>query len=150
MEIRHPHGGDEAHLAHLLENHEHHYGNPVPRGAGRAGAAFLIAPPAGGPICLVAEDDESRLVGFAILNPYFPAPNLSHGLFLKELYVTAEARSEGVGERLIEAIRGLAEKRGVSRVIWTTNPQNTGSQRFYDRLEMRREDKVYYVMDVEA
>ncbi|MBS0517564.1 MAG: GNAT family N-acetyltransferase [Proteobacteria bacterium] len=146
MQIRHPHKGDEAHLAHLLEEHEHHYGNPVPPGSGVPGAAFLIAPPAGGPICLVAEED-GRLLGFAILNPYFPGPNLSHGLFLKELYVAAHARSEGVGERLIDAIRDLARQRGVSRVIWTTGEGNAGSQRFYDRLGMRREKKVYYVMD---
>jgi len=147
MQIRHPHSGDEAALAHLLENHQHHYGNPVAAGAGRAGAAFLVAPPAGGPICLVAED-EGRLLGFAILNPYFPAPNLGHGLYLKELYVRAEARSAGVGEKLIEAIRQLAEERGCTRVLWTTNPDNAGSQRFYDRLGMQRVDKIYYVMDV--
>jgi len=146
MQIRHPGPADEAHLAHLLEEREHHYGNPVIRGAGVPGAAFLIAPPHGGPICLIAERD-GHLQGFAILNPYFPGPNLSHGLFLKELYVAAHARSEGVGERLIDAIRELAQNRGVSRVIWTTGEQNTGSQRFYDRLGMRREGKVFYVMD---
>lgn len=42
-------------------------------------------------MCLVAER-EDRLAGFAILNPYFPGPNLSRGLFLKELYVTGDAR----------------------------------------------------------
>mgnify|MGYP001555976852 CR=1 FL=1 len=33
------------------------------------------------------------------------------------------------------------------RVIWTTGEQNEGSKRFYDRLGMRREKKVYFVMD---
>jgi GNAT superfamily N-acetyltransferase len=146
MQIRHPQPADEAHLAHLLEEHEHHYGKPVSRGAGVPAAAFLITPPAGGPICLIAERD-GRLLGFAILNPYFPGPSLSHGLFLKELYVAGHARSEGVGERLIDAIRDLAQQRGVTRVIWTTGEDNSGSQRFYDRLGMRREKKVYYVMD---
>ena len=87
-------------------------------------------------------------MGFAILNPYFPAANLTHGLFLKELYVTATARSTGVGEKLIEAIRALGKERGNSRAIWTTNEANSASQRFYDRLGMRREKKVYYVMDL--
>ena len=48
----------------------------------------------------------------------------------------------------IEGIRALARERGDTRVIWTTGEQNEGSQRFYDRLGMRREKKVYYVMDV--
>ena len=146
MQIRHAQKGDENALAHLLEEHEHHYGNPVARGAGTPGAAFLVSPPHGGTICLVAELD-GKLLGFAILNPYFPGPNLSHGLFLKELYVAAHARSEGVGERLIDAIREEAQRRGCTRVIWTTNETNAGSQRFYDRLGMRREKKVYYVME---
>lgn len=146
MQIRHAKPGDDAQLALLLEEHERHYGNPVARGAGEAGAAFLIAAPPGGTMCLVAEQD-GVLLGFAILNPYFPGPNLSHGLFLKELYVGGSARFAGVGERLIEGIRALARERGDTRVIWTTGEGNSGSQRFYDRLGMRREKKVYYVMD---
>lgn len=146
MQIRHAKRGDEAQLAVLLEDHEHHYGNPVAEGAGAAGAAFLVEPPPGGTMCLVAERD-GRLVGFAILNPYFPGPNLTHGLFLKELYVVKEARSAGVGEKLIDGIRALAKSRGDTRVIWTTGESNTGSQRFYDRLGMRREKKVYFIMD---
>jgi GNAT superfamily N-acetyltransferase len=147
MQIRHAQKGDEAHLAHLLEEHEHHYGNAVSRGAGVPGASFLISPPHGGPVCLIAELD-GRLIGFAILNPFFPGPNLSHGMFLKELYVAAHARSAGVGERLIDAIREEAARRGCARVIWTTAGHNKGSQRFYDRLGMRQEEKVYYVMDI--
>ncbi len=144
MQIRHARPGDEADLAFLLEDHERHYGYAPPPGSGNEGAAFLIK---GGALCLVA-DDTGTLVGFAILNPYFPGPRLTHGLFLKELYVAASARSKGVGEKLIEGIRALAKERGDTRVIWTTGEQNAGSQRFYDRLGMRREKKVYFVMDV--
>jgi GNAT superfamily N-acetyltransferase len=143
MQIRQTRPGDEADLAFLLEDHERHYGNEVRPGSGAEGAAFLTR---GGAPCLVADDD-GKLVGFAILNPYFPGPRLTHGLFLKELYVSAPARSKGVGEKLIEGIRALAKARGDTRVIWTTGEQNTGSQRFYDRLGMRREKKVYFVMD---
>jgi GNAT superfamily N-acetyltransferase len=147
MQVRHAQKTDEHDLARLLEQMEHHYGHDTAHGAGTPGAAFLTLPPHGGPFCLVAEDD-GRLLGFAILIPYFPGPALSHGLFLKELYVAAHARSEGVGERLIEGIRSEAERRGCTRVIWTTSDRNSGAQRFYDRLGMRRAGKVYYEMDV--
>jgi GNAT superfamily N-acetyltransferase len=93
-------------------------------------------------------ENEGRLLAFAILTPYFPGPVLSHGLFLKELYVAAHARSDGLGERLMDAIRQEAQQRGCTRVIWTTGEHNKGSQRFYDRLGIRREGKVYYVLDV--
>jgi GNAT superfamily N-acetyltransferase len=143
MQIRHARRGDEADLAFLLEDHERHYGFAVQSGAAAAGAEYLVK---GGTLCLVADSGE-KLVGFAILNPYFPGPRLTHGLFLKELYVAASARSAGVGEKLIEGIRALARERGDTRVIWTTGEDNKGSQRFYDRLGMRRERKVYFVMD---
>jgi hypothetical protein len=61
---------------------------------------------------------------------------------------TSRSSTAGVGERLIEAIRALAKERGDTRVLWTTGEDNAGGQRFYDRLGMRREKKVYYVMDV--
>ncbi len=89
----------------LLEDHERHYGNQVADGSGAKGASFLVRSPPGGTLCLVAEQDGGRLVGFAILNPYFPGPKLTHGLYLKELYVTGDARSAGVGEKLIDGIR---------------------------------------------
>jgi hypothetical protein len=73
MQIRHAKRGDEAALAFLLEDHERHYGNTVPDGAGAAGAAFLVDPPPGGTLCLVAEGNDG-LVGFAILNPYSRRP----------------------------------------------------------------------------
>jgi GNAT superfamily N-acetyltransferase len=144
MQIRRARPGDEADLAFLLEDHERHYGAEVRPGAGAEGAEFLVKR---GTPCLVA-DDGDKLVGFAILNPYFPGPRLTHGLFLKELYVAASARSAGVGEKLIEGIRAFAKERGDTRVIWTTGEENKGSQRFYDRLGMRREKKVYFVMDI--
>jgi GNAT superfamily N-acetyltransferase len=144
MQIRLLGPGDETQIAHLLEDHERHYGDPVRPGSGAEGAAFLVK---GGTLCLVADDD-GTLVGFAILNPYFPAPGLTHGLYLKELYVAASARSTGVGEKLIEGIRALARERGDKRVVWTTGVDNTGSQRFYDRLGIKRIEKIYYAMDI--
>jgi ribosomal protein S18 acetylase RimI-like enzyme len=144
MQIRPVRPDDEAQLATLLEDHERHYGDPVRPGSGAEGAAFLVQ---GGTLCLVA-DDAGALAGFAILNAYFPAMGLTHGLFLKELYVAASARSKGIGEKLIEAIRALAKTRGDTRVIWTTGVDNTGAQRLYDRLGVRRIEKVYYAMDI--
>jgi GNAT superfamily N-acetyltransferase len=147
MQIRHAKPGDEAELATLLEDNQRHYGHAVDDGDGAPDAAHLVEPPPAGTVCLVA-DDGGKLVGFAVLNPYFPGPRFTHGLYLKELYVAASARSGGVGEELIEGIRALARKRGDTRVLWTTTEDNVGAQRFYDRLGMRREKKVFYVMDV--
>ena len=147
MQIRHAKPGDETQLAFLLEDNQRHYGHAVDDGAGAADAAHLVEPPLGSTVCLVA-DDGGKLVGFAVLHPYLPGPRFARGLYLKELYVTGAARSAGVGVKLIEGIRALAKERGDTRVLWTTTEDNVGAQRFYDRLGMRREKKVHYVMDV--
>jgi len=147
MQIRHAKPGDEAELAFLLEDNQRHYGYSVSDGDGSALAVELVDPPAGGMLCLVA-DDGDKLVGFAILNPYFPGAHFTRGLYLKELYITAAARSAGLGVKMIEGIRALAKERGDTRVLWTTTEDNIGAQRFYDRLDMRREKKICYVMDV--
>jgi|FEC22Drversion2_1045045.scaffolds.fasta_scaffold01149_11 GNAT superfamily N-acetyltransferase len=149
MQIRHAKPGDEAALAFLLEDNQRHYGHAVKDGDGSALAAELVDPPAGGMLCLVA-DDGTRLLGFALLNPYLPGAQFTRGLYLKELYITAAARSGGLGVKMIEGIRALAKERGDTRVLWTTTEDNAGAQRFYDRLGMRREKKVCYVMDVRA
>jgi GNAT superfamily N-acetyltransferase len=149
MQIRHAKPGDEAQLAFLLEDNQRHYGHAVADGAGAADAAHLVEPPPGSTVCLVADDD-GRLVGFAVLYPYFPGPGFTRGLYLKELYVMAAARSAGVGVKLIEGIRTVAKERGDTRVLWTTTEDNVGAQRFYDRLGMQREKKVCYVMDVSS
>ena len=49
---------------------------------------------------------------------------------------------------LAEAAAKLPPDSWPNLVIWTTGEHNEGSQRFYDRLGMRQEKKVYYVMDV--
>lgn len=91
MQIRHACRGDEAALACLLEKHERHYRAELRPGAGTEEAEFLTG---GGTLCLVAEDGDT-LVGFAILNPCFPGPRLTQGLFLKEPYVAAAALRDG-------------------------------------------------------
>jgi len=146
MQIRRAKPGDEPQLAFLLEDNQHHYGHAVEDGAGTADAAHLVEPPPGRPVCLAA-DDGGKLVGFAVLHPCFPSRRFTRGLYLKELYVTGAARSADVGVKLIEGIRALAKERGDTRVLWTSTEDNVEAQRFYDRLGMRREKKVHYVMD---
>ena len=62
--------------------------------------------------------------------------------------LAASARIASISFSPTPAERALAQKRGETRVLWTTDEENTGAQRFYDRLGMKRIKKVYYVMDV--
>jgi GNAT superfamily N-acetyltransferase len=65
-------------------------------------------------------------------------------LFLKDLYVTAAARSLGVGRALLAAAARTALEEDYCRIDWTTDAANEGAQRLYDRLGVPRQDKRFY------
>jgi GNAT superfamily N-acetyltransferase len=55
-------------------------------------------------------------VGFASYSFLWPAAGLTQSLYLKELFVTAKARRQGVGQALMERLIDIAKKAGCSRV----------------------------------
>ena len=89
MQIRHARRGDEADLAVLLEEHE----RPLrqsrrPSGAGAPGGGLPDRAAGLAARCAWSQNGTAAWLGFAILNPYFPAPQPdATALFLKELYV---------------------------------------------------------------
>jgi ribosomal protein S18 acetylase RimI-like enzyme len=65
-------------------------------------------------------------------------------LFLKDLYVTRQARSLGVGRALLVAMTRIAVDENYCRIDWTTDATNDGAQRLYDRLGIPRHAKPFY------
>lgn len=87
---------------------------------------------------------DGRAVGlacFAILRPGFRLTGL---LFVKELFVTEDARGQAVGAALLRWLADYARERGVTRIDLTTDGANRGAQAFYERLGADRMNKVFY------
>ena len=82
---------------------------------------------------LVAERDGSP-VGFAIYAPVFWTTDCELALFLKEIYVTESARSDGVGRALMAEMARIAVARGWTRLVWTVDRFNRQAVRFYKSL----------------
>jgi GNAT superfamily N-acetyltransferase len=57
--------------------------------------------------------------------------------YLQDLFTAPEARGAGVGRLLIDAVGGLAEARGCSRVHWLTQEGNVDARALYDKLAER-------------
>lgn len=92
---------------------------------------------------LALEGDEG--VGFATFAVLHPSTNHRGTLFLKDLYVVAARRGSGLGSRLLAELARIARARGCSRFDWTTESDNPGAQRLYDRLGAHRiDEKIYY------
>jgi GNAT superfamily N-acetyltransferase len=89
--------------------------------------------------------DGSDVVGCATYSFLWPAVGLSSSLFLKELYVAATARRQGVGNALMHGLFEIAAQRRCSRVEWMTDVGNKSAQAFYAGLGVPAStSKVHY------
>jgi GNAT superfamily N-acetyltransferase len=57
--------------------------------------------------------------------------------YLQDLYTAPEARGQGAGRALIEAVYDRAEVAGASRVYWLTQETNATARALYDTLADR-------------
>lgn len=57
--------------------------------------------------------------------------------YLQDLFTAPEARGQGAGRALIEAVYDRAEVAGASRVYWLTQETNATARAFYDTLADR-------------
>ncbi len=54
--------------------------------------------------------------------------------YLQDLYTAPDARGQGAGGALIEAVYDHAREAGASRVYWLTHETNTTARALYDKL----------------
>ena len=54
--------------------------------------------------------------------------------YLQDLFTSEAARGGGVGRKLIEAVRQMAEKKGCFRVYWQTHESNLQARELYDKV----------------
>ena len=74
-----------------------------------------------------------RLVGIA---HYFFHPHCwaDEVCYLQDLFTAPEARDQGVGRALIEAVAEAARARGAARYYWLTQEDNLAGRALYDRV----------------
>ncbi|WOB08467.1 GNAT family N-acetyltransferase [Piscinibacter gummiphilus] len=82
---------------------------------------------------LVAEDEHGALCGHAVLLVTPFTYDLRPTVVLKELYVDARRRRQGVAEALLVAVRAEAQAIGAGRIRWLVLPGNAAAQRLYAR-----------------
>ncbi len=106
----------------------------------------VLAPGSGTRIALARAD--GRIAGLATFAILYPAPGARGQLFMKDLYVRAGWRGQGVGEALMGFLARHAVDKGCVRFDWTTERGNAGAIAFYDRLGASRvAEKLYFRLD---
>jgi len=86
---------------------------------------------------LVAEDEGSKLVGFAHLRRLHDTFTAGPGWSLDDLYVAPESRGQGIARSLIAACDATAHAAGGGTLRWITASDNTTAQALYDTLATR-------------
>src|SRR5882672_3434995 len=123
-------------LTALFHEMEVHYDGPAiapPESAIRAALERHVFAP-GSRIDLLVAEAGGRLLGFAFVSTLFPAARCTPALFLKDIFVSADERSSGVGRALMRAVARLAATRGCSRINWNTARDNAAALAFYAKL----------------
>jgi GNAT superfamily N-acetyltransferase len=141
--VRRANAADRAVLARLLSDMQAHYRSPDPPGGAAEMARLLTREGEHLPFALLAERD-GVMLGFATLTPVLYGGAYQWLLFLKDLYVTEQARGLGIGRTLLVAMARIAVERNYCRIDWTTDATNEGAQRLYDRLGVPRHDKPFF------
>jgi len=91
---------------------------------------------------------EGRLVGYACLYWHFSSLEAVESVLMNDLYVSEEARGEGIGRALIDATAEVARERGAPFVEWATAPDNHTAQRLYDSTGAKRSEWLSYELRV--
>jgi len=86
---------------------------------------------------LVAEAEDSKLVGFAHLRRLNDTFTAGPGWSLDDLYVAPESRGQGVARSLIAGCDAAAHAAGGGTLRWITASDNTTAQRLYDTVATR-------------
>ncbi len=69
--------------------------------------------------------------------------SLQPSLYLQDLFTVAEARGQGVGRALIEAVYRAAQERSLPRVYWLTHETNETAMQLYDSIAQKSGFLVY-------
>jgi ribosomal protein S18 acetylase RimI-like enzyme len=83
---------------------------------------------------LVAQANDGGLVGYAVwlVQPF--TYDLRPTVILKELFVDAAYRRDGIAAHLLAQLRGEAQRIGAGQVTWLVLPSNEAAKRLYRRF----------------
>lgn len=89
---------------------------------------------------LIAEEiseDAGKPIGLALFFHSFSTFLGKPGLYLEDLFVVPEQRSQGVGRALLKQLARIALERGCGRLEWAVLNWNSEAIKFYERLGAR-------------
>lgn len=88
-----------------------------------------------------ADDEPAGLGCFTVLRP---GRDLKGLIFVKDLFVRAERRGQGLGRAMMRFIAGFALEQGISRIDLATDVANESARKLYEELGGVVRPAVYF------
>ncbi len=88
---------------------------------------------------LLAEVD-GEVAGIALFFVIYSTWYTRHVLYLEDLYVSANARRQGVARALISGLARVAEQSGCGQIRWLVSRANSAALRFYESIGAEQAD----------
>ncbi len=79
-------------------------------------------------------DIQGKLVGMVTYYTIFSSFIARPGLWMDDLFVYEEYRGDGIGERLVRELCGVAKRAGCARLDWLVSANNERGKKFYSRI----------------
>lgn len=86
------------------------------------------------PVFALVAEAEGRLIGLTHFLHHRSTTRIELTTYLQDLFTAPEARGQGVGRALIEAVYAVAQTSGVKRVYWQTHNTNRAGRLLYDKV----------------
>jgi GNAT superfamily N-acetyltransferase len=95
------------------------------------------------PMHAMVAERSHRLLGLVHFLFHRSTNQIAPICYLQDLFTVEEARGQGVGRALIDAVCRYATDAGSSRVYWQTHETNSGARQLYDKVAERSGFIVY-------
>ena len=92
---------------------------------------------AGGEVFGLVAENDSGIIGIVNCVVHANTWTTRPVCYLEDLFVDPQARGQGAGRALIDAVVAHARAEGWLRVYWQTKADNKTAQRLYDRVAQR-------------
>ncbi len=99
------------------------------------------------PVFALVAEAEGKLLGLTHFLHHRSTTRIELTTYLQDLFTVPEARGQGVGRALIEAVYAAAKSSGIKRVYWQTHHTNNAGRLLYDRVA-KHYGFIVYAQDV--
>jgi len=137
--------GDKPAFLTLWQGYLDFYAHPLPPAVTDFTWTRLMDPAS--PLSARLAERRGQILGFAIHQHHPSTWVMGDDCYLEDMFVSAQARGQGVGRALIEDLVALARARGWKRLYWHAATDNTGARALYDRFT-RDDGHVRYRLEL--